>query len=130
MPFIEVRPDEICRPTAPLSVATVTGTPRLLHISGQVSQDQSGATVGIGDVVTQTRQVLQNLTTIVEAEGGSLRDICKLSIFLTSRDHLRAVMDVRRQVLQPPYPATTAVIVAGLANADWLVEIEATAALP
>ncbi len=130
MPFVEVRPDTVCRPTAPLSVATITEKSRLLHISGQVAQDRSGATVGIGDVEAQTRQVLQNLKAIVEAEGGSFDDTCKLSIFLTSRDQLKTVMAVRREVLKQPYPATTAIIVAGLANPDWLIEIEATAALP
>jgi enamine deaminase RidA (YjgF/YER057c/UK114 family) len=39
-------------------------------------------------------------------------------------------MEVRKAHFKPPYPSATAVVVSGLAHADWLVEIEATAALP
>ncbi len=130
MPFTDVRSDRLPRPVAPMSIATVTDTPRLLHISGQVAQDSTGATVGIGDIERQTTQVLENIQAIVAEQGGSLKDVCKLTIFLTSRDHLGAVMEVRRRILTPSYPATTAVIVAGLVNPDWLIEIEAIAALP
>ena len=49
---------------------------------------------------------------------------------LTSRDHLPTVMEVRRRYFKEPYPATTAGVVAGLANPEWLIEIEATAVLP
>jgi len=39
------------------------------------------------------------------------------------------VLALRRRYFREPYPATTAVIVAGLANPEWMVEIEATAVL-
>lgn len=54
----------------------------------------------------------------------------RVFMYLTSRDHLPAVMDGRRRCFDLPHPATTAVVVAGLANPEWLVEIEATAVLP
>ena len=50
-------------------------------------------------------------------------------MYLTSRDQLPTVMDVRRRYFREPFPATTAVVVSGLANPEWLVEIEATAVL-
>ena len=65
----------------------------------------------------------------VTATGGGLADVARIVVHLTSRDHLPAVMDVRRRYFEGPYPATTAVVVAGLANPEWLVEIEATAVL-
>jgi hypothetical protein len=49
MPFTEVRSCKIFPSPAPLSMATVTQSARLLHISGQVSQDVNGNTVGPGD---------------------------------------------------------------------------------
>lgn len=130
MPFREVRSEKIFRSPAPFSMATRTNTPSLLHISGQVPQDIKGKTVGPGDIEKQTVQVLENIKTLVEEQGGALSDICRVGIFLTSRDHLATVMDVRRRYFAAPYPATTAVIVSGLANAEWMIEIEATAALP
>jgi 2-iminobutanoate/2-iminopropanoate deaminase len=129
MPFTEVRSSKIFPSTAPLSMATITQSARLLHISGQVSQDVNGNTVGPGDIAKQTAQVIENINTLVNEQGGTLADICKVTIFLTSRDHLPSVMEVRRRYFKKPYPATSAVIVAGLANAEWMIEIEAIAAL-
>src|SRR5215204_1598717 len=129
MPFTEVRSCKIFPSPAPLSMATVTQSARLLHISGQVSQDINGNTVGPGDIEKQTSQVIEHINTLVNEQGGTLADICKITIFLTARDHLPTVMEVRRRYFKQPYPATSAVIVAGLANAEWMIEIEALAAL-
>ena len=107
MPFAEVRSREIFPSPAPLSMATV----------------------GPGDIEKQTSQVIEHINTLVNEQGGTLADICKITIFLTSRDHLPTVMEVRRRYFKQPYPATSAVIVAGLANAEWMIEIEALAAL-
>lgn len=130
MPFREVKSPKIFASPAPYSQATLTNTAKLLHISGQVSQGPDGKTVAPGDIEKQTVKVLENIETLVTAEGGSLADICKVTIFLTSRDHLQKVMEVRKRMFKPPYPAASAVIVSGLANAEWMVEIEAIAALP
>ncbi len=101
-----------------------------MFISGQVAQDADGNTVGKGDVEKQTEGVLQNIRSLIEVAGSGLADIARLAIFITEREHIEPVMAVRRRVLTPPYPATTAVIVAGLVNPEGLVEIEATAVLP
>ncbi len=67
---------------------------------------------------------------LFKVAGGGLADIARLAIFITEREHIEPVMAVRRRVLTLPYPTTTVVIVAGLVNPEWLVEIEATAVLP
>ena len=129
MPFTEIRSPKIFDSPAPFSMATVTQSTRLMHISGQVAQDVTGKTVGANNIEKQTVQVIENIKTLVDEQGGSLSDICKITIFLTSRDHLATVMDVRRRYFTKPYPATSAVIVVGLANPEWMIEIEALAAL-
>jgi enamine deaminase RidA (YjgF/YER057c/UK114 family) len=58
-----------------------------------------------------------------------IRSPGRIVVYLTSRDHRPGVMDVRRRSFEEPYPATTAVVVAGLANPESLVEIEATVVL-
>jgi enamine deaminase RidA (YjgF/YER057c/UK114 family) len=85
---------------------------------------------GHGDVERQTVQILDNVKTLVEAAGGTLGDVARIVVYLTSRDHLPTVLAVRRRYFREPYPASTAVVVVGLARPDWLVEIEATAVLP
>jgi 2-iminobutanoate/2-iminopropanoate deaminase len=130
VPFKEVKSPKLFASPAPFSMATLTGTSKLLHISGQVSQGSDGRTIGPGDIEKQTIRVIENIQILVTEQGGSLSDICKITIFLTSRDHLPVVMEVRKRMFKPPFPATSAVIVSGLANAEWMIEIEAIAALP
>lgn len=115
--------------SAPFSLATRTEGRATIHISGQVPVDANGKNVAIGDVRGQTEQVVANIRKIVESEGGTLADVCRLTIFLLAREDLAAVMEVRRKHFTAPYPAATAVVVSGLANAEWLVEIEAVAVL-
>jgi enamine deaminase RidA (YjgF/YER057c/UK114 family) len=94
-----------------------------------VAQGLDGQTVGKEDIGKQTAQVLENMKALVEQAGGTLADVARIVVYLTSRDLLPAVMDVRRRYFKEPYPATTAVVVAGLANPEWMVEIEATAVM-
>jgi enamine deaminase RidA (YjgF/YER057c/UK114 family) len=125
----EVRSPKVFKSTAPFSLATRTTGSGLVHISGQVAQGLDGQTVGRGSIEQQTIQVLENMKALVEQAGGTLADVARIVVYLTSRDHLPTVMEVRRRYFREPYPATTAVVVAGLANPEWLVEIEGTAVL-
>jgi 2-iminobutanoate/2-iminopropanoate deaminase len=130
MPHSEIRSSKVFKSPAPFSLATRTTGTTLIHISGQVAQGLDGQTVGKGDIEQQTTQALENLKALVKEAGGTLGDIARIVVYLTSREHLPAVMNVRRRYFKEPYPATTAVVVAGLANPEWIVEIEATAVLP
>ena len=129
MPFQAIRSSKMVQTTAPISLATLAEGERILHVSGQVPIDAEGNTVGKGDIEAQAAQAIQNIRTLVEEAGGSLSDVCRIVVFGTSRECLPKVMEVRRRLLTEPYPATTTVVVTGLANPDWLVEIEATAVL-
>ena len=129
MPFQAIRSPKMVQTTAPISLATLTEGRKVLHISGQVSMDAAGKTVGKGDIEAQTAQALGNVKTLVEEAGGNLADVCRIVVFVTAREYLPKVMEVRRRFLSDPYPATTSVIVSGLADPEWLVEIEATAVL-
>lgn len=123
-----IEPTDVFKsPVAPTSLATLTNGTRSLHISGQIPVDSEGKNVGVGDAAVQVRQVLKNFVRLLEEAGATTRDVCRITIYLLSRDDLPAVMEERRKVFQEPFPATTVVIVAGLANPDWLVEIEGEA---
>ncbi len=103
---------------------------RVLYISGQVSQDADGKTVGLEDVKAQTRQTLTNIQNILKFAGGMMSDICKVTLFLTDIAALREVHEVRAEFFERPYPASTLVEVSELVNRDWLIEIEAIAVIP
>src|SRR5258706_13455670 len=58
----------------------------LLFLAGQDASDAEGRIVAPGGVVAQLEQGLRNLGAVVEAAGGTLRDIVQLHIFVPERD--------------------------------------------
>ena len=103
---------------------------RVLHISGQVSQDADGNLVGKGDISTQTQQVLSNIRKILQAVGGQMSDIAKVTVFVKDMSMLDEIHNVRSEFFTPPYPASSLVQVVDLVNPDYLIEIEAVAVIP
>ena len=101
-----------------------------VYIAGQIALDTDGNLVGKGDAEAQTHQVYANLQAILEELGGSLKDIVKLTTYLTDRSHLEAFRRVRNRFFRDPFPPNTLLFVSGLAQPDYLVEIEAVAFLP
>jgi enamine deaminase RidA (YjgF/YER057c/UK114 family) len=101
----------------------------LLFLAGQVAWDEKGHVVGGSDARLQTEQAFSNLRAVLEAAGSSLDRVAKLTIFATSRDHLAAIREIRHKVFDPVghYPASTFIVVSGLATPELLVEIEAVA---
>jgi enamine deaminase RidA (YjgF/YER057c/UK114 family) len=103
----------------------------VLHVSGQVAVDERGEVVGRGDIRAHVEQVFKNLRAVIEAGGSGLDLVAKLTVFSTSPDYLPAIREVRSQVFGPihHYPASTFLIVSGLARPEYLVEIEAVCAV-
>ena len=66
-----------------------------MFIAGQVALDGQGKLVGENDVAAQVEQVFQNLRTVVEACGGSLDDVVKITIFVTDPSYRPAVAAAR-----------------------------------
>ena len=101
-----------------------------LHIGGQIGWDGQKQFVS-DDFVDQTRQVLMNIRAIVEAAGGTVDDIARLTWFVTDkREYMARQGDVGaayREVFGRHFPAMSLVVVADLLEDRALVEIEATA---
>ncbi len=98
-----------------------------VYTSGQVALDPAGEVVGKGDMRAQTRQVFENIKTVLAAAGASLDDIVKITVFTTDISRLGETHEVRAEVLPDPPPASTAVEIKALAFPDLLIEIEAVA---
>ena len=103
---------------------------KVLHISGQVSEDVDGKIVGAGDIKVQTRQVLNNITKVLDAVGGQMSDVTKGTVFIKDMSMLEDIHQVRSEFFTPPYPASSLVQVVALVNPDFLIEIEAVAVIP
>ena len=108
---------------------------RLVFLAGQVARDESNAVVGKGDVVAQFRQVCRNLQAVMNAAGGDMTDIVKLTIYVLDtaayKAHLREIGGVYREYFGKHFPAMTLVGARDLFDAadGCLIEIEGVAAL-
>ncbi len=100
---------------------------RWLHISGQVGVKPDGRLAEGAEA--QMEQAWRNLFVILEAAGMTRQDLVKVSAFLiVSAADVGLFRRVRDRMLEGAVPASTLIFVAGLANPEWLVEIEAVAA--
>jgi enamine deaminase RidA (YjgF/YER057c/UK114 family) len=124
-------PEGLPPPTGYSHVAAVTGG-TLAFISGQIASDASGAIVGAGDFRAQVEQVFANLKRAAEGAGGKFQDIVKLNVFIVESVGAAGIPVLRevrnRYVGTAMPPASTLLIVSGLARPEWLIEIEAVVA--
>jgi enamine deaminase RidA (YjgF/YER057c/UK114 family) len=79
------------------------------------------------DEYTQAKAIFTKIRHLVEAAGGSMADILKVSIFVTDISRREEVWRARREFFTGNFPASTLVQVAALANPSLKVEIEAVA---
>ena len=75
----------------------------------------------------QIDQALANLRAVLEANGMTVANIIKTTVFLTDRSLLGAYRAARSAILGDHAPASTLLFVAGLADPKFVVEIEAEA---
>jgi 2-iminobutanoate/2-iminopropanoate deaminase len=101
-----------------------------LYISGMLPVDAGGELVGVGDVITQSEQVLDNVGAVLKATGATFDDIVRVGLYVRDMADLELINTVRRRYFGDARPASTLVEVSALALPDALVEIEAVALLP
>ena len=112
------------------SHAAKIGPGTVLFVAGQVALDVNGNLVGSGDVRAQSQQVFKNLQAVVEAAGGKFRDIVKLNVYIVDVSKLADHREVRDRYIDVNNPPTSTVVpVAALFRPEFLIEIEAVAAL-
>lgn len=100
----------------------------LLFISGQAGAADDGRIVE-GGFRAQGEQAFANLRRALEAGGSSLKDVVKVTIFVTDMSHFKDVVELRRQFFSEPYPADTIAEVKALYDPAAMIEIEAIAAV-
>ena len=128
MPFSTIATPE-ARPVANYKMGTCMEGGRLLYISGQVAWDANGNIVGTGDIRAQARQAFENLQQVLRAAGGGLRDLLKITTYLTKLEDFPAVAQTRSTIFQGDLPASTLIVVPSLFHPDFLIEIEGVAAI-
>lgn len=113
-------------PLAPYSSGTRAGN--TVYVSGMLAMDADGRTVGVGDVTTQTRHVLEAVKAVVEAAGGSMEDVAFNAIFLKDLADYAAMNAVYAEYF-PMQPPARYCIRADLVRPEFLVEVSSIAHL-
>jgi reactive intermediate/imine deaminase len=120
---VSTKPD----PYEPYRISQGMRVGNLLFVSGQAAIDRSGQLVGVGDFDAQAEQAFMNLAQVLEAGGSSLRDVAKVTIFLTDMSNFAKIVALRGKWFSEPYPADSIIQVAALALPELEIEIEAVA---
>lgn len=133
MPNTRLNPPSLYASTGfGFSHATVQDGGRTIHCAGQVAWDKDCNVVGPGDLAAQTRQALANLKEVLTAAGASPADVVRLRTYIVDHtpDKLGLVLPEIGAFYDGGVPAPNTLIgVAALAMPDFLIEIEATAAI-
>ncbi len=127
-----VNPDTLNKNPAFTNVIVVSGSVKTIYVGGQDSVDASGTIVGKGDFQVQSAQVLKNIQAALAAAGADLHHLIKWNMFVVQGQDLRAGFAVFQKVWgnRPNPPAISFAFVAGLANPDFLIEMDAIAVVP
>jgi enamine deaminase RidA (YjgF/YER057c/UK114 family) len=124
-------PPGIAPPFARYAHGVMTGPGcRLIAVSGQLGMAADG-TVPEG-AEAQARLCLGNIDAILAAAGAARGDVLRLNAYVTGRAHMAGYMAARDAWIDglAALPASTLMIVAGFTRPEFLVEVEALAALP
>jgi enamine deaminase RidA (YjgF/YER057c/UK114 family) len=100
---------------------------RVLYVSGQVGLDSKGK---LGATIEKLCELVwKNIGQVLKAGGMNYRDIVKINAYVTDPRHMNAYREARARCLpDAPFPASTLVIVSGLAEPGMMVEVEVVAA--
>jgi enamine deaminase RidA (YjgF/YER057c/UK114 family) len=106
---------------------------RMVFVAGQIGWDEYGRLAG-EDLVSQARQALRNIITILAEGGARPEHLVRLTWFVVDRSEYLgsagALGEAYREVIGTHYPAMSVVEVSALLESGAVVEIEATAVVP
>ena len=105
----------------------VTESKAVLFISGQVAYDKDGTPKHKGDFKAQARECFECVKRLVEAGGGTVKNIVKINTYVTDINNRPAYREARKEVFGDHEPASTMVQIGALAAPEYLIEIEAIA---
>lgn len=105
---------------------------KLVYVSGQVPLNASGEVVGKGDLRAQVIQVMDNLKTALAAAGATMNDLVKVNYYVVNLkpDQVPVIREVRSKYFSAQHPpAGTLIGVTALVREEYMIEIEAVAAV-
>lgn len=124
-----INPDELLKNPAFSQIAVTKGSGSTIYIGGQNAITKDLEIIGKGDIALQTAYALKNIEIALSACNATLDDLFKLTIYILQGQDIKKGFEGAQgflKKLKKP-PIVSAIIVTGLANPDYLVEIEAIA---
>lgn len=124
-----INPEGLLKNPAFSQVAITKGSGSTIYIGGQNAISKDLEVIGKGDIMLQTGYILKNIEIVLNACNASLDDLFKLTIYIVQGQDVQKGFEGAQAFLKKLKhpPVITGVIVAGLANPAYLVEIEAIA---
>lgn len=125
-------PSTMAKPVSNYSQVVEVPAGKTVYIAGQVGIDSNGKLVG-DDFRSQAEQIFKNLKLAVESSGGTFSNIVKINYYVSESvdpSQYAAIREIRdRYVGSNPAPASTFVVVKRLVRPEYLLEVEAVAAV-
>ena len=121
-----IQPAGLNRPTGYTHVVRIGN---LAFVAGQTASNSSGGVVGVGDVEAQAAQVYENIKTALASVGADFSSLVKTTTYLTRSEDIEGYRRARVKYMPTDLPASTLLVVTRLAHPDYLIEIEAIAAI-
>jgi 2-iminobutanoate/2-iminopropanoate deaminase len=119
-------PPQIAKPAATYSHGVeISPNARWLYVAGQTGTKPDGTCDA--DIEGQSEQAWRNVVATLEGGGMGIKDLVKVTSFLTRPQDIAAYGKIRDKYLGDMRPATTMVVVQALALPNFLIEVEATA---
>ena len=127
-------PEGLSAPLGQYSHVTRVRPKELLFIAGMLAADKDGNSVGHGDFEKQMDQIFANLKTVLESAGASFANIVQFTTYLVSPSLIPELMAYRTKNFPTmfengAYPPNTLLMVNRLVHEEFLVEVQAIAAL-
>lgn len=99
----------------------------VIEVTGTVSIDDEGKTVGVNDAYLQTKNIIQKIQKILEQVGATLDDVVRTRMFVTDISRWEEYGKAHGEFFSAIKPCTSMIEVKGLIGPEYLIEIEATA---
>jgi enamine deaminase RidA (YjgF/YER057c/UK114 family) len=130
MSIKRLNPDTLHKNPAFTQVAIVESPARLVYVGGQNGVDANGKVVG-NDIGSQAEQAIKNVVAALEVADATFEDVFKMTIYIVQGHSLRDAYDAAQRVntQRTPPPTVSVIMVSGLAIPDYLIEIDAIAAV-
>ena len=125
-----ISPPDIAKPFANYShVVTAEGAQKLVFCAGQVAADADGKVLPPDDFDAQAKMVMENLTKALAAGGAKISDVVKITIYICNPHDAPKARGILASYFGGHPPGSTLCVLRGLANPNFLLEIEAIAAV-